>query len=50
LVFDKEIPALVEYLRRLCRMGADAVMLSDPGAITAARQAVPGLAIHAGGL
>ena len=47
LVFDREMSELVEYARELWRIGVDAIITADPGAIRAIRHAVPELEIHA---
>ena len=47
LVFDKEMTDLVEYARQLWRIGADAIITADLGAIRAIKRAVPELEIHA---
>lgn len=47
LVFDRELAELVEYARELWRIGVDAIICADLGAIRAIRRAVPELEIHA---
>ncbi len=47
LVFDRELDELVAYARELWRIGVDAIICADLGAIRAIRRAVPGLEIHA---
>ncbi len=47
LVFDREMSELVEYVRELWRIGVDAIITADLGAIRAIRRAVPELEIHA---
>ena len=46
LVFDKEIPTLIEYLRELYRIGVDAIISADLGVIKIARELVPDLELH----
>jgi U32 family peptidase len=43
---NSEQAALSEYLRRLGRIGPDAVIISDPGIFTAARELIPDIPIH----
>ena len=43
---NEEIPALPAYLRELHALGADAVIVSDPGVLTVAREHVPELEVH----
>ncbi len=47
LVFDREMTDLVEYARELWRIGVDAIITADLGAIRAIKRAVPELEIHA---
>ncbi len=47
LLTDPELPAAGEYLKFLYESGADAVIIQDLGLARAARQLVPGLALHA---
>lgn len=47
LVFDREMDELVGYARELWRIGVDAIITADLGAIRAIRAAVPELEIHA---
>ena len=47
LVFDREMDELVSYARELWRIGVDAIITADLGAIRAIRAAVPELEIHA---
>lgn len=43
---NDDAPALIGYLQKLQEMGADAVLLSDPGAVYLAKQVAPALPIH----
>jgi putative protease len=47
LVHDRELPLIAEYLRSLYVMGADAILVQDPGVADMARDLVPGLSMHA---
>lgn len=47
LIREEELPDLARYLVRLYRIGADAVLLQDPGAALLAREIVPDLERHA---
>ncbi|WP_424759131.1 DUF3656 domain-containing U32 family peptidase [Methanothrix sp.] len=47
LVHDGEIDELAGYLRELCEIGADAILVQDLGAIMLARDTVPELELHA---
>ncbi|HTY51598.1 MAG TPA: DUF3656 domain-containing protein [Methanomicrobiales archaeon] len=47
LVHDREIPDAARYLGFLWSMGVDAVLIQDPGLAAIAREAVPGLTLHA---
>ena len=47
LVSDDELPAVAEYLLFLYRIGADAVLIQDPGILSIARHIVPKLTLHA---
>ena len=47
LVFDREMDELVAYARELWRIGVDAIITADLGAIRAIRAALPELEIHA---
>jgi putative protease len=47
LVHDRELPEVAGYLRDLYAMGADAVLIQDPGVALVARDVVPDLARHA---
>ena len=47
LVHDRELPEVAGYLRDLYAMGADAVLIQDPGVSLIAREVVPDLARHA---
>lgn len=47
LIFDKELRAAEEYLKMLCEIGVDAVIVSDLGLINIIRHRFPSLPIHA---
>jgi putative protease len=47
LVHDRELPGVAGYLVRLYAMGADAVLVQDPGVAALAHEIVPGLVLHA---
>ena len=47
LIYDREFAELIEYARELYRIGVDAVIIADLGAIAAVRQNVPELELHA---
>lgn len=47
LVHDRELPGVAAYLVRLYAMGADAVLVQDPGVAALAHEIVPGLVLHA---
>ncbi len=47
LVYDKEMSALSDYALELWRVGVDAVICADLGAISEMRRRVPGLELHA---
>ncbi len=47
LVFDRELAELSDYAAELWRIGVDAVICADLGAIAEIRRRVPGLEIHA---
>ena len=47
LVKDDELPAVTEVLRLLVRLGADAVLVQDPGVLALCRMCFPGLKVHA---
>ena len=47
LVADRELPEAGEYLVRLHEMGADGVLVQDPGLAALAREVVPDLPRHA---
>jgi putative protease len=46
LAHNDDLPGLPEYLRELQGMGADGVIISDPGILHIARTTVPELPIH----
>ncbi len=43
---NRDLAGLPEYLESLEEMGADAVIISDPGVVALAREVVPGMEIH----
>jgi len=47
LVYDKELPELVDYALALWKMGVDALIISDLGAIRAIRRILPDFELHA---
>ncbi len=47
LVYEKEMPELVELAADMYRVGADALIMADVGAIRAVRRYVPDMAVHA---
>lgn len=47
LVHDGEIDELGGYLTELCEIGADAILVQDPGVVRLAREIVPELELHA---
>lgn len=47
LLFDRELSAFLEYARTVYRLGADAVIVADLGAISLLREELPELEIHA---
>ncbi len=47
LIKDDELEEIANYLIQLYQMGADAVLVQDPGVISLARQIVPDLDLHA---
>ncbi|MCX8207074.1 MAG: DUF3656 domain-containing protein [Methanothrix sp.] len=47
LVHDNEIHELEDYLTELCEIGADAILVQDPGVVRLARDIVPELELHA---
>lgn len=47
LVRDAELSDLARYLNRLYEIGADAVLVQDPGVAALAREVVPDLPLHA---
>jgi putative protease len=47
LVFDDELPAFAETVRRVAEAGVDAVLVQDVGAAGLIRDIAPGLALHA---
>ncbi len=46
LAHNDDLSGLPDYLRELHDMGADGVIISDPGVLMTAREAVPDLPIH----
>ena len=47
LVYDKEMDEVVEFAAELYRLGVDALIIADLGAIAEIRRAVPQLELHA---
>ena len=47
LIYDKEADELIGYCKELARIGVDALIIADLGAIRRIRREVPGLALHA---
>ena len=47
LLEDKEIPDVVDYARELWKIGIDAIIISDLGAVSAIREALPEMELHA---
>lgn len=47
LIHDGEIHGLENYLTELCEIGADAILVQDPGVVRLARDIVPELELHA---
>ena len=47
LLTDRELPPAAELARRASELGADAVLIQDPGVLRAVRQAAPDLPLHA---
>ena len=47
-LYDKDLPAIAQRAKEACRLGIDAIIISDLGAMLAIRQAVPQVPIHAG--
>ena len=47
LCSDRELPAAVDCAVQASRLGADAVLVQDPGLVRALRQSVPDLPLHA---
>ena len=47
LIEDKELPEAVEYAAELYRLGIDALIIADLGAVSAIRRLVPELELHA---
>ncbi|NPV90442.1 MAG: U32 family peptidase [Firmicutes bacterium] len=43
---NQDLEAIPEYLRRLGRIGVDALIVSDPGVIETAREVVPEMPLH----
>ena len=48
LVYDHELPQIAERAKVACRLGIDAIILQDIGAMMAVRRAVPEVPMHAG--
>ncbi len=47
LLYDKELPAFLDYARLVDTLGADAVIVADVGAISLLHRELPNLNIHA---
>ncbi len=47
LIFDKEMADAVEYAKELYRIGVDALIIADLGAVRAIKKCVPSLPLHA---
>lgn len=47
LIKEKEIPALVEYVKELNNAGADALIIQDIGAADIIKNTIPDMALHA---
>jgi len=47
LVYDREIPGVLEYLAWLYAAGVDAVLVQDTGIAALAHEIIPGLTLHA---
>ena len=47
LAFNNDFPAITEYAKVACRLGIDAIIVSDFGVMRAVRKAVPEIPIHA---
>lgn len=47
LLTDRELPAAAELAKRASKLGADAVLVQDLGALRAVKMAAPDLALHA---
>ena len=47
LMFERELVTAMDFVRRLCEAGADAVIVQDPGLAELIRAAAPGLRLHA---
>lgn len=43
---NEDLPGLEEYLKQLYNIGADAILVADPGVIMTAREIIPDLDIH----
>ena len=43
---NRHLETLPEYLKKIAELGADAIIVSDPGIFAAAREVVPGLQVH----
>jgi len=48
LASDRELPVIAHQVKEASRYGADAVIIQDLGVMSAVKEAVPGLPIHAG--
>lgn len=47
LVLDREMPEVLDYARELYRVGVDALIIADLGAISVIREHLPDLELHA---
>ena len=47
LIYDKELPAALEYAAELYRIGIDALIIADIGLISLIRERIPDLELHA---
>lgn len=46
-LFERELPEALDFVALLCRSGADAVIVQDPGLAALIREAAPSLRLHA---
>lgn len=47
LIYEKEVEDFLDYMRYLCKIGVDAVIMQDIGMIDLVRKVLPDLEIHA---